>query len=270
MTIKQILQESTNLLKDVAHRPKLESEILLSHFLKQDRIFLHINENKNIENFTEFFKLVTRRAKDEPIEYITNLVSFYSQDFFVQSGVLIPRPDTEILIDKVIENISKEDNLNIAEIGMGSGIISIMLSKFLPNANFFATDILDTPLETTKINMQKHNISNIKLFKSNLLDEVDEQIDIIVTNPPYIENGFKIDKNLEYEPAQALFGGEVGDELIKGIIDLCFARSIKMLCCEMGYDQKSKIETYMENKVYKRLEFYKDLNLHDRGFILEF
>jgi release factor glutamine methyltransferase len=269
MTIKNILDKSTKLLKNSSQRPRLESEILLSYFLNKDRVSLIINEDLDIENYKEFFFLVDRRVKEEPIEYITNKVSFYSENFFVQSGVLIPRPETELLIDEVLKKISKEDVYNIAEIGIGSGIISIMLSKFLPNSNFFGTDILDKPLETTAINIKNHDIKNIKLIKSNLLDNVSENIDIIVTNPPYIENNFKIDKNLEYEPKQALFGGEVGDELIKKIIDLCFTRNIKILFCEMGYDQKDKIEYYMQDKKYKNLSFYKDLNKLDRGFILE-
>jgi release factor glutamine methyltransferase len=269
MTIEKILNKSCQILKDIVDRPRLESEILLSYFLNKDRVYLIINNNENINNHEEFFELVNKRAKHEPIEYITNNVSFYSQDFFVQSGVLIPRPETEILIDKVLENIQSDKKINIAEIGVGSGIISIVLSQNLSNATFYSVDILDIALKTTQINIDKHNAKNINLRKSNLLDNIPENIDVIVTNPPYIKNSFKIDKNLEYEPKEALFGGDIGDELICDIIDLCFKRDIKILFCEMGYDQKDKVSNYLKDKNYKRLEFYKDLNLHDRGFILE-
>jgi release factor glutamine methyltransferase len=267
MLIKEAIAKATIDLEHVTDRAKLESEILLCSVLECDRIYLHIYADKEIDT-KEYFDLIHRRSQHEPIEYITNSVSFYSEEFFIDYGALIPRPETEILIDKVLPLISKDTK--IVEIGVGSGIISVMLAK-LAGCCIDAIDISENALKIARKNIEKFDlVDKISLHKSDLLDEYDKKIDVIVSNPPYIEDGIELDKALSYEPQNALFGGNIGDEILKQIIDQAYIRGVKVVACEMGYDQKDKIENYLRRKDYHytSLEFYKDLSNLDRGFVL--
>ena len=213
--------------------------------------------------------MVEKLKINTPIEYITKKVSFYSEEFFINYGALIPRPETEILIDEVLKIIKYFPSPNIAEIGIGSGIISIILSMSVPKAQIIATDISIKALEIAKINLKKFNIQSVELVKTPYLKGIYKDFDIIVSNPPYIANDFVVEKNLYHEPKTALFGGEIGDEILKNIIDLAIKKEVKYLICEMGYDQKDKIKNYLEDKSYESLSFYKDLSNFDRGFILK-
>jgi release factor glutamine methyltransferase len=213
---------------------------------------------------------VQRRAKNEPFEYITNKVSFYSEEFHIEEGALIPRPETELLIDEVIKHYPDTDaDLQFAEVGVGSGIISIMLAKKYKNAKFIAVDISSDALRVAKKNIEKFGLSDrIELRLGSLLEPVKEKVDYLVSNPPYIEDGVELESNLDYEPQNALFGGKIGDEIIKELLDEVLSRDIKFFSCEMGYDQKGRISQYLKNEKFKTLDFYKDYADFDRGFTL--
>jgi release factor glutamine methyltransferase len=273
MTIKESLYWATQELKESCQRPMFEAQLLLSHHLNKDRIYLHTFDNKKVDNISGFKNLVKRRANHEPYEYIVNRVSFYDIELNIEKGVLIPRPETEILIDLVSDIIKREKITSIAEIGIGSGAISIILSRKFPNLNIIATDIADIPIKIAKKNIKKFGLENkIKVIKSNLLDKINrDNIELVVTNPPYISNNFKLPKNIiEYEPKEALFGGEAGDEIVKEIILETKKRGIKYLACEMGYDQKEPIEKFFNQIGIKNFSFYKDLNNLNRGFLIKF
>ena len=240
------------------------------HFLKKDELWIILNRYNYIDISDEFFSWVERRSKNEPLEYIVKKVSFYSNEFFIDYGALIPRPETELLIDEVLKNVDKDKEILFAEVGVGSGIISIMLAKHLLNAKFIAIDISKDALKIAKKNIELFNLEDrIELRECSLLDCVDEKIDYLVSNPPYIQNGVKLDSNLSYEPQNALFGGEIGDEIIKQLLDEVLKRNIKFFTCEMGYDQKSKIQNYLKNSKFSSLNFYEDLSGFDRGFTLK-
>ena len=270
MVIDEVLKEAKNRLKEVAERPLFEAEILLSHFLKVDRVYLHLNYDTEIDDLTQFFKLIERRANFEPIEYITNEVSFYSRKFKIYRGVLIPRPETEELIKNVIPYIKSYKN--IVEIGTGSGVIAITLAKLL-NKEIIACDVNNKAIELAKENALLHNVDKkIKFIESDMLERIYTSIEVIISNPPYISDSFKIDKNLTFEPKNSLFGGKRGDEFIQKLIDISIERGIKLLACEIGYDQKGYIIDYLKSKNInlERVIFYKDLNNLDRGFIVRF
>lgn len=269
--VSYILQDMTKKLHNasVENAPR-EAQLLLMYFLQRDELWLITNQNTQIENIDKLDFLLSRRLKHEPLEYITNKVSFYGEEFFIDKGALIPRPETEILIDEVKKRVAKESNITFVEVGVGSGIISIMLAKHFVNAKFIAVDISQNALNVAKINIEKFSLSNkIELRLGSLLNEVNEKIDYLVSNPPYIENGIQLEKNLSYEPQNALFGGDIGDEIIKSLLDEVLKREIKYFSCEMGYDQKDKISSYLKDKPYKSLSFYKDWSNFDRGFNLE-
>ena len=256
-------------LKKTAERPRRESEILLGSVLNKDRLYLitHSDEEVYAPDYDQF---LMRRSQNEPIEYITSTVSFFSQEFFIAPGALIPRPETEILIEKLLEKIDKTSQEQIVEVGVGSGVISIVLAQHLLEAKFIASDISLDAIKIAKINlMRKEMMKRIKIVHTDLLEGIEEKIDILVSNPPYIEDGIVLEQNLSFEPQNALYGGKIGDEILQRLIDEAFARDVRILACEMGYDQKAKIEAYLEDKKFLSLEFYKDYAGLDRGFILE-
>ena len=175
-----------------------------------------------------------------------------------------------MLIDEVLKRVpDKNAVLTFAEVGVGSGIISIMLALHLPNARFIAVDISEAALAIAKINIEKFKLQErIELRLGSLLKPVTEAIDYLVSNPPYIANDVLLESNLSYEPQNALFGGNSGDEIIQELLNEVLKRNINFFTCEMGYDQKDKITHYLEDKKYEALEFYKDYSDFDRGFSL--
>lgn len=273
--ISTLLDSATRRLKELSwcDRARLESEILLSHLLQKDRVYLHAHSNSSIECEDEFFKLIKRRELGEPIEYITGCVSFYGREFFVKKGALVPRPESEILIQKALELIELNSHIEtICEVGAGSGALSITLALELKNIKddieIVATDISKDALEVANKNQKRYS-TNIELIECDLLEKVDKKIDILISNPPYIKDSYKLTKNLEFEPKMALFGGERGLDIIERLIDEVYKREIELFICEMGYDQKSLVEEHLKGREFNSLCFYKDLSNLFRGFILK-
>ncbi|MDK9694509.1 MAG: peptide chain release factor N(5)-glutamine methyltransferase [Sulfurimonas sp.] len=269
--VKDALREITDTLSHIERAPR-EAQLLLMYHFGVDELWLLTHQEDEVKESEKLLEWVGRRAKNEPLEYITQRVSFYSEEFFIAKGALIPRPETELLIDEVLKNIEdKSTPLTIAEVGVGSGIISIMLARFLPNARFIAVDISKDALAIAQKNIQKFGLSHrITLREGSLLEPVTEHIDYLVSNPPYIANAAPLESNLSYEPQNALFGGEEGDEIIKELLDELLKREINFFSCEMGYDQKDKIRNYLKNRPVQSLSFYKDYSGFDRGFTLRF
>ncbi len=272
MTIREGLSWSREVLQEACERPAFEAEMLLAFHLEKDRTYLIMHDMENIVNIDAFQKLIQRRAEHEPYEYIAGSASFYDIHLDVEPGVLIPRPETEILIDLVAEIIENEKITEIAEIGVGSGAISIVLARKFPDLHIIATDISDIPLKVAGKNIETFGLNNqIELRKSNLLDEVSERVELVVSNPPYIAEDFLLESNvIDYEPKEALFGGCVGDELLKQIILDVKDRNIKYLACEMGYDQKEPLQDFVSQIGVEYIKFYKDLAGLDRGFVIQF
>lgn len=271
MTIKEALNYGVeNLLH--FERPMLESEILLAFVLNKDRIYLHANDNKILQKeHVDFYTYyIYRRKNYEPIEYITNKVSFYGFEFYISRGALIPRPESEILVDKAIEIINKFNITNIAEIGIGSGILSIAISLLSDkNININASDISPEALYNAYININRFKLKNITLHKSSYLNYTNNNtFELIISNPPYIQNNKQLPQELSYEPRNALFGGNNGDEIIQEIIQIALRSNTKFLICEIGHDQKEPILCFLKDKKHKNIEFYKDLSGLDRGFVL--
>jgi len=270
--VEALLKEvSQNLQTYNIPRASREAQLLLMAYLQKDELWLLTNQKSEIEVDNTFFEWVDRRSKNEPFEYIINRVSFYSQEFYIDEGALIPRPETELLIDEVIKNVEdKNTKMTFVEVGVGSGIISIILAKNFPNARFIAVDISPKALLVAKKNIEKFGLEKrIALREGSLLGSVDEKIDYLVSNPPYIADNEPLETNLSYEPKNALFGGKIGDEIIQKLLDEVLKQKIKLFSCEMGYDQKDKIQNYLQNKEIKSLKFYQDYSSFDRGFTLK-
>ncbi len=273
MTIKACIKKYANELKNITHIPNKEVEILILHLLQKNVIWLHLNSHLEFEQEKELEKLVKKRATDYPLEYLTKKASFYGEIFEVATNVLIPRPETELLVDKAVEILENIEAAKVLEIGVGSGIISIMLAKLIKDIFIIAVDINDDALELAKRNAIKHGVEDkIKFIKSDLYTNISNEIDfdMTISNPPYIADNYKLPKNVQFEPKNALFAGKVGDELLKVIIEQTYNRKIKYLLCEMGYDQKRPLEEFFKTFNIQEYSFYKDYSDFDRGFVIKF
>lgn len=269
MTIKEALNIASKRLSSSIENPRKEAMLLLEFFLQKDRLFLITNETFDIDNEDKYFRLVQKRLDFTPLEYIVGKVSFYSHEFYINSGVLIPRPETELLVEKAIEHIKKNSIKEVAEIGVGSGIISIMLALMCKDVKIKATDINKEALKLAKKNAIKHNVEDrIELINTSLLDGV-EIPELLISNPPYISQKELLEKHVLNEPHNALFGGEVGDEILKKISLIYKSNEkIKVLMCEMGYNQKESMDKFFKDERIDNYCFYKDFSGFDRGFII--
>ena len=271
MTIKQTIKKYRNDLKEVTHIPAKEIEILIMHLLDKNIIWLHLNHDNTFEKEKELQLLVKKRATHFPLEYIIGKASFYGEQFLTHEKVLIPRPETELLIDKAKEILEKISNPRVVEIGTGSGIISVMLAVLIKDIKITAVDINENALLLAQKNAKKFNVEDkIQFVKSDLFDSINTDFDMCVSNPPYIANNYELPANVKFEPKNALFGGDIGSELLNDIIKTCYSNNIKFLCCEMGYDQKEPLGKMLKNLECEKIEFYKDYSDFDRGFCVEF
>ncbi|WP_096027349.1 peptide chain release factor N(5)-glutamine methyltransferase [Campylobacter lanienae] len=237
---------------------------LMSFHLGKNREWIFLHSNDELERQSEFITLLDRYRDGEPLEYITRRCEFMGREFEVGSGVLIPRVESEILVQKALDIATKFNSISIAEIGVGSGIISISLALELKNAKIIASDISPKALEFARINRDKFG-ANVELVNTNYLDGIDGEFDIIISNPPYIAKDYPLDKWVLNEPKTALIGGKVGDEILKDIAKIAKSKA-KYLICEMGYDQRESMKNYLDMLGFES-EFYRDLAGLDRGFV---
>ena len=251
-----------------ANPARIAKALLMSYLgVKIEWIFLNLT--REFDDADGYFALVKRFANHEPLEYITGEAGFYGLTFNVKKGVLIPRPETEILVEKsleVLSNLPARKGPLVAEIGTGSGIISICLA-LNSNAKIIASDISDEALNLARQNAAKFGVEDkIEFVKCAYLDQICGRFDLLVSNPPYIARDYELDKFVLNEPHEALFGGAAGDEILKNIVLLARNRGVKYLACEMGYDQRESMQNALKFNGFEA-EFYKDLAGFDRGFV---
>lgn len=274
MTVNDALKAAVSLIAPAceisgANPARVAKALLMRHLgVKIEWIFLNLN--RELEDADGYFTLAKRFANHEPLEYITGEAGFYGLTFNVKKGVLIPRPETEILVERSLEILSNLPSRKgpplVAEIGVGSGIISICLA-LNSNAKIIASDISDDALNLARENAAKFGVEDrIRFVKCAYLDQICGQFDLLVSNPPYIAQDYELDKFVLNEPHEALFGGAKGDEILKNIVLLARNRGVKYLACEMGYDQKASLESMLELSGFEA-EFYRDLAGFDRGFV---
>ena len=261
---EQELKRSNNL------NSRLDSEILVSHLINipRESIYSKLKENLPSNKTEELQKLVSRRVKKEPIAYILNNKEFWSTNFYVDRSVLIPRPETEILIDLILSKINNKNNyLNILDIGTGSGCILISLLKELARAKGIGVDKSSKAITIAKKNSISQKVDNRALFKNVNLEEIkfDKKFDIIVSNPPYLPDVSLKNLNLDiklYEPKIALQGGVQGVDFLLKIIDLA-SKILKingLLALEIGDNQFHILAKYLKIKRFKILDKYTLIN----------
>lgn len=274
MTIKETLNKGMIILKsNNIESPKLKSRLLLQYILKKTRQYLIIYDNKEItkKEQWEYFVNIEKLSQGVPLQHITHSQEFMKMDFFINENVLIPRPDTEILVEEVIKIASKMKEPKILDLCTGSGAIGISLAKYVKNAKIYATDISEKALEVAKINAKNLEVEEkIKFIKSDLFENlVKNKFDIIVSNPPYIKNGdiIYLSKEVKKEPKLALEGGIDGLDFYRKIVKQAtsYLKLGSYLCVEIGYDQKIDVIEIIENE-NRYVDTYskKDLYGNDR------
>ncbi len=250
MLIKEAMRKGMILLKtNNIQEPNLKSRLLMQYILNKPRQYMLIHDNEELTNKQEkaYLENIEKMIKGVPLQHITHSQEFMKMNFYVNENVLIPRPDTEILVEEVI-NIDKKTNAKkILDLCTGSGAIAISLAKYIENSQITAVDISEEALRIAKLNAVNNNVEDkITFVKSDLFENiVKEKYDIIVSNPPYIKKDFmkKLDKEVQQEPYIALDGGYDGLDFYRKIISegYQYLKFKGYLCMEIGYDQKQEV-----------------------------
>jgi len=275
MNIQSALKKGQSILIDNnIISAKLDSEILMSQAIRKSKKFIILNLHKEIKksDLDYFDNLIQERAKSKPIAQIIKKKDFWKYEFIVNNNVLIPRPDTEILIEQALKLVKNKNRLQILDIGIGSGCILMSILK--EKKNFIGTgiDISNKSLQISKVNGQKLKISNrLRLFKSNIDNFNTGKYDLIVSNPPYIKkNNLKcLEKDIGFEPKQALDGGLDGLSEIRKVINKSseLIKKSGHLIIEIGFDQKNKVKKILRDKGFYIKKIVKDLSNHDRCIV---
>ena len=276
MNIQTLLNQASKTLKQLSNTSsKLDSEILLSKIIKKNRKYLILNSNEELKkkNIKSFDYLVKRRKKGEPIAYLINKKEFWKQNFYINQNVLIPRPDTETLVEETLKLFNVNSKLNMLDIGTGSGCILISILK--ERRNFFGTgiDISKKAINVARFNAKMHQLSNrVKFYNSDVDKFLIGKYDLVVSNPPYIKR-----QDLKYlevdvkgfEPKLALDGGKDGFSKITKVISKTSTLLKKngRFILEIGFGQKKKILSILKQNNFFINKVVKDYGKNDRCVI---
>ena len=279
MTISEAIKKGMIELKNEnIEEPKLKSRLLMQSILNQTRQYVIVNDMEELEKNKEkqYFSAIKILKKGIPIEHITHQKEFMKLNFFVDKNVLIPRQDTEILVEEVIKIAQKTNAKKILDLCTGSGAIAVSLAKYLPQSEITAIDISNDALKIAKKNAVSNNVENqITFISSDMFTNLNEEkFDIIVSNPPYIKTNVidNLDIQVKNEPHIALDGGKDGLYFYKKIINESYQylKYKGFLCLEIGFDQKIDVIEIIENtNNFDRTYSKKDLYDNDRIIITQ-
>ncbi len=248
--------------------PVKEAKSLLMLATKRNMAFLiaHKEYELSDEEQAVFVDFLRRRASREPIQYIRGSQEFYGLEFTVLPGVFIPRPETELIVEKSVEILKTLPSPIFCEIGVGSGCISISILRNVPQARAVGVDISEKALQTTKLNAEKHEVDKrLKLIPSNLFENIgSEKFDLVVSNPPYVSKDEILslqDEVRKFEPTEALDGGSDGLLIIRKIIKQTpkFLKPSGWLIIEVGFGQAEKVASLFNKNTWNEPEFLFDL-----------
>ena len=266
-TIKTLLSKATNTLTSHSDSPLLDAEVLLGFVLGKPRTYLRAwcDNTLTDQQIAAFNSLVQQREQGTPIAYLTGTREFWSRDFTVTIDVLIPRPDTELLIELSLELIPKNQAVKLIDLGTGSGVIAVTLAAERPNAQVIAVDASLAALNVAKHNAQQHQLTNIEFYQSDWFANVpEEQFDLVIGNPPYIDPD---DEHLQqgdvrFEPKTALIADNQGLSDIEIIADKAcgYLKSAGHLFIEHGYNQAAQVQAIFNALGYDKVQSYRDLS----------
>ena len=275
-TIGELLIDGNKILKEAnIDTYILDTQLLLGKVLQKDKLYLITNKEEEVNKFKEkeFYRLINKRKDKMPIKYILKNAEFMGLDFYVEEGVLIPRGDTETLVEEVLKNITASNQYDICDLCCGSGAIGISIATLRENTKIDLIDYYDIPEKVTKKNINKHKLSSrVEFIKSDLLEEAikrEKKYDILVSNPPYIKEEVietLMDDVKNYEPHTALSGGNDGLYFYRKIVEDSdkILKENGILAFEIGHDQGEEVSALMTQKGYKGVRVIKDLAGLDR------
>lgn len=277
MTIKETMKKGMIDLKiNGISEPSLKARLIMQYILNEPRqyVLVHDNEILTLRQEVNYFKAIKKLAHGVPIQHITHMQEFMKLNFYVDEDVLIPRPDTEVLVEEVIKIAKNINAKRILDMCTGSGAIAVSLAKYIENSQITAVDISPKALNIAKKNAINNLVQDqITFINSNLFENLKGQkYDIIVSNPPYIRTEIikSLDKEVQKEPIIALDGGKDGLDFYRKIIEqgYQYLKYSGYLCLEIGYDQKIDVIELIENSE-KYLDTYskKDLYENDRVIV---
>ena len=270
-SIQKAIQHGRELLTNKVHSPQQEASLLLAHSINKTKEFLiaHSDEAISDVSFQRYQEYLSRRAEGEPIAYIQQQKEFWSLDLKVSPAVLIPRPETELIIEIALGLLKDKDHANILDLGTGSGCIALALAKEKPAAHITACDNSSDCIDIAKINAQNLTLDNVTLITSNWFQSVQtNNFDIIISNPPYIS---KDDQDIEcevqkYEPKSALFSSNRGLDDLFHIINHApkYLSANGTLLVEHGYKQGNDVRTQFNKCGYSNVHTLQDMQQHER------
>ena len=270
-SIRYSIQQATKQLEPVSDSAQLDAELLLCSVLKKERSFLHTWPERELEqsDYSLFIDLLIRRIKGEPVAHILGERDFWTLNLEVTPDTLIPRPETELLVELALEHIPQDQPVQILDLGTGSGAIALSLASERPLAHITATDFSSAALEVAKQNAAKHQLKNISFIQSRWFSEIPNQnFDFIVSNPPYIcEADPHLDQgDVRFEPRSALTSGKDGLDDIREIISQAhnYLSNHGVLLLEHGYDQADAICDLLNSAGFEQVSDHFDYNNQPR------
>ena len=269
MILKELVKKHTERLRSLKiESARLDVEIIISNYFKIDRSEIFLQENRIISgpDLTEIESEFSRREAGEPVAYIVGRRDFYKETFIIRPGVLVPRPETELIVEEALLWIKNRSNLNILDLGCGSGCIGLSLIKEAPGNHLLGIDISAAAIELSLLNAKKLKIeSSCQFIQTNVLDLKAELVNLVVANPPYLdETDASIDrKTLNFEPKEALYSKELGffdvKEWLKKSAELLLPSGLLLM--EIGYDQGDLVRKFLtDNRLFSEFEILKDLS----------
>jgi release factor glutamine methyltransferase len=264
MTVLEVLQRSAEFLRNHGvESPRLNAEHLLAFILKRKRIELYLEFERSLTEaeLAPLRELVRRRGQGEPLQHLLETVEFAGQTFLCDRRALVPRPETEQLVELLKSQVPNPKS-QILDVGTGSGVIALSLAAKFPEAKVTATDLSDDALALAQENGRRLGLENVVFVKRDLLEEVDDVFDVIVANLPYVAAGDRatLSREVLHDPTGALFGGERGDEIVRKLIDQARSHLTPggLLALEVGMGQAEDLAALMAKKNYHDIKAERD------------
>lgn len=261
--IDDALRQAAAALSDASDSPKLDAELLLAQTLDVPRSYLFAHPEDSLDESTarRFQSLVSRRLRGEPLAYITGAREFWSLMLMVSPDTLVPRPETEILVQQALDVIPRGKNVSVLDLGTGSGAIALAIAKERPDASVTATDVSENALRIARENARQLDIINVEFFQGDWIEPVlGRRFDVIVSNPPYIRSADTSLQSLTYEPLLALCSGDDGLESIRMLATQC--KSVLPegghLLLEHGFDQQDDVASILRSEGWTTIECIRD------------
>lgn len=278
MKLKTLFETIVSILKKAdIENPQLEALIILQEILKIPKHKIFTDPDLEIKDYQEAINVALQRSKKVPLGYLIKKKEFFGLEFYIEEGVLIPRPETEVLVEKVLHQLENLKNPSGLEVGVGSGCISVSLLYNKKDLKMYALDISEKALKITKINAEKYDLlDRLTLIKFDVMkDDVKnlnlDRLDFIVSNPPYIsEDEYEsLQEEVKKEPKEALISGKVGTEFYEKIVEKFknYLKEYGFFAFEIGINQAEKVKSILERNGFKNIKIYKDLAGIDRVLI---